>query len=141
MPQPKAIESFVKFFESYDVSDHQGFNQVYADDVQFVDPFHEMTGRETLYKYFQKLMKRVTECSFEIKDVSLGANGSATVVWVMSFRHSQVKKKEPLVVNGVTHLKFHDKVTYHRDYFDSSELIYKNIPILGSVIQFIEKRV
>lgn len=139
MPKPNALDRFIKFYENFEKFDLSSFNKVYDQEVFFQDPFHEIKGAENLLEYFQNMMKKTSNCRFNIKETHCD-NNSASVIWEMYFRHPQIKSGKEICVQGSTHIRFHDKVTYHRDYFDSSELIYRNIPILGSVLRFIERR-
>ena len=47
-----------------------------------------------------------------------------------------------IVVEGTTHVRYRDdKVCYHRDYFDGADLVYEHVPVLGSLIRTIRKKV
>lgn len=136
----QAIDNFVQYYKDFNLADNEQFEKVYAIDVKFIDPFHQIQGRQQLLQYFEKMMERVVECHFEILDVC-EKDQSAVVVWDMSFRHKSIKKSQLIKVPGTTHIKFQDgKIIYHRDFFDSAQLIYKNIPFIGRVIRFIEGR-
>ncbi|MEL7287824.1 MAG: nuclear transport factor 2 family protein, partial [Pseudomonadota bacterium] len=61
--------------------------------------------------------------------------------WTMDLQHPKLQKGAPISVNGVSHLKFRDgQVIYHRDYFDLGEMLYENLPLLGSVVRTIKQR-
>lgn len=144
MAKSAAIDSFLKFYKNFDVSSDILFNKVYDKKIIFEDPFHKVIGRKDVFNYFVRIMEKVPECTFEIFDVGViegqGAKeNSAMITWVMKFKHNMLNSGKEISVNGVSHIKFREKVTYHRDYFDSGQLIYKNIPLLGSIIRFFEK--
>lgn len=134
------VENFVSFYKDFDVQNQARFEQLYAKEIQFQDPFHTINGREHLYRYFVNMMKRVDDCRFEIHE-NLANETSAVVIWDMFFKHSMINGGNEITVSGTTQLKFNtEQVIYHRDYFDSSQLVYKHIPIIGHVIRFIEGR-
>ena len=139
MKYPEAIQQFLKFYKDFSL-EKEIFNHVYSEDIFFQDPFHKVKGREELYHYFQKMMEQVPKCHFEIFDVALTEKEkkAATVTWDMKFEHKRLNRGKPIVVNGVTHLRYDNQITFHRDYFDSSQLIYKNIPVIRSIIGLIE---
>lgn len=142
MKHPKAVQNFVNFFENFSMDDPSSFDAVYSEDIFFRDPFHAVKGREALWTYFKNMMGRVAKCEFKIIDVTLNPEGdtaTATVTWDMIFQHKALNGGKEIVVNGATHIKYNDKVFYHRDYFDSGQLIYKNIPVVKSIIRLIEK--
>ena len=49
---------------------------------------------------------------------------------------------DALVAEAVsyTHLDVYKRQNYHRDYFDMGEFIYERVPVLGSVIRAIKRR-
>ena len=135
-----AIKKFESFYNNFSMEDPTQFNSVYSPNIEFTDPFHHIKGREKLHSYFENMMKRVNHCSFEIKDILVNGQ-SAVFVWDMKLEHPAINKGAVVILPGTSHLKFDDQyVTYHRDYFDSSQLVYKHVPVLGSVIRLIEGR-
>ena len=47
---------------------------------------------------------------------------------------------KPISVQGTSHIRFTDKVYFHQDYFDGGALLYEHVPVLGSIIQQLKKR-
>jgi hypothetical protein len=43
-------------------------------------------------------------------------------------------------VAGCTHLKWHDTVFYHRDFFDAGAMLYEQLPVFGSIIAWLKRR-
>jgi limonene-1,2-epoxide hydrolase len=43
-------------------------------------------------------------------------------------------------VTGVSEIKFDERITYHRDYFDVGSMFYEQVPILKTIIQALKKR-
>lgn len=141
MEHPTAIDHFIEFYNNFSVEDVNRFNTVYDKKVVFQDPFHLISGRDELYQYFKKMMIKVPDCRFDIYEITYDKNetGSAILTWDMHFKHNRLNGGSEITVNGATHIKYSDKILFHRDYFDSSQLLYKNIPVLGSLIRLIEK--
>ena len=67
--------------------------------------------------------------------------GQATVIWTMTFSHDRLSSGESISVNGCSHLKFAEKIYYHRDYLDMGQMLYEHLPLFGRIVQFIKKRV
>jgi len=67
-------------------------------------------------------------------------DSSAYLSWKMDYAHPKLGGNKNISVDGVTHLKFDGKVTYHRDYADMGQMLYENIPLLGSAIRLIKKK-
>lgn len=139
-------------YRDFSVDDRSQFDRVYGRNVKFQDPFHEISGADELYDYFVRLMARVKSCKFDIEVVafensytekSAGCQNeqAAILSWVMRMQHESLNKGKEVKLHGTTLVRFGKKITYHRDYFDSSEMLYRHLPVLGSVIRFIEKQV
>ena len=46
-----------------------------------------------------------------------------------------------ITLDGTTQLKVEDeKIIYHKDYYDLGEMVYEHIPLLGSIIKMIKRR-
>jgi hypothetical protein len=59
----------------------------------------------------------------------------------MKYRHPKLANNKEITVKGHSHLVFNgDKIVEHQDYFDVGALLYRNIPLVGSVIKLIDKR-
>lgn len=115
-------------------------NGIYHEDVIFEDAAHRLEGWSELSDYFESLYQNVHRCDFDIHtQQQVGDSGFLT--WSMLLQHPKLQGGQKVTVNGASHLKFqNDKVIYHRDYFDLGEMIYENIPLLGSVIRSIKQR-
>lgn len=141
-----ALENFINFYNAYDLTDTESFHKLYSDNVHFEDSFHRVKGRENLHAYFQKVSEGLSYCHFEVIEYfisgvnSESGDASAMILWSMEIRHPKLNKNKSYTVEGATHILFDEKVKYHKDYFDSASLIYRKLPVVGSLIKFIEKR-
>lgn len=112
---------------------------VYSDDIVFVDALHEIKGLTSLEQYFAGMYENLLYCRFNIHDVQANES-SAYLSWKMEYAHPKLGGRKNIVVDGVTHLMYDEKVTYHRDYADMGQMLYEQIPLVGSVIRQIKKR-
>ncbi len=115
-------------------------SDLYSDDLEFQDPFHHLTGLSALKQYLEKLYARVESCSFAFEE-EVGQGDRAVLTWTMSLRHPRLNVGKLVTVPGSTHIRFHDKVFYHRDYFDAGAMLYEQLPLIGAVIRIIKGRV
>jgi len=115
--------------------------EIYAPDVAFRDPVHEIQGLPALRDYYGRLYQGVVSCRFDFEDEVI-AGQQGMLVWIMRFRHTRFRRGETLELRGVSHLKFRDdgKVFRHHDYFDMGEFIYERVHLLGGVIRMIKSR-
>ena len=58
----------------------------------------------------------------------------------MNYAHPKLAGGKDIVVDGATDLMFEEKIIYHRDYIDMGQMLYEQIPVLGSIIRYIKKK-
>ncbi|MEX3073470.1 nuclear transport factor 2 family protein [Vibrio alginolyticus] len=134
------IGSVVEVYQKLDKQNLHLLEEIYHPDVVFEDAAHRLEGRAALYDYFQSLYANVNRCDFVIDEQQqVGDTGFLT--WRMELQHPKLQNGAPILVNGASHLKFSQgQVIYHRDYFDLGEMLYENLPLLGSVIRLVKQR-
>jgi len=115
-------------------------DDVYAADVVFEDPLHRVAGLDALKAYFRRLYAEVEAIRFSFESV-VAAPGEAMLTWTMYMKHGRLRSGEELALPGATHIRFAERVHYHRDYFDAGALLYERLPVLGTVIRAIRRRV
>lgn len=113
--------------------------EVYADDLLFLDSFHEINGRDAFLNYCSELYQNLKSCDFEFHDQWL-SKGEAMLTWSMTYSHPKLKSGKDILVEGATHIRFKEKIHFHRDYVDGGALLYEHVPVLGSIIKQLKKR-
>lgn len=133
------IAQFKQVYERLNKDTTDSLNTIYSDNLQFIDPFHELNGLDEFKKYCKKLYANVSHCKFDFQ-TSITEGNQGFINWEMTIEHPKLNKGKRFIVPGVTHFKFNEKIYYHRDYFDGGKLLYENIPLVGGVIRSIKKR-
>ena len=136
---PTIVEQFNAMYQTLDKDNMHLLREVYSEDIVFVDALHDIRGIDALEQYFAGMYQNLLYCRFDIHDVQ-SSDSSAYLSWKMDYAHPKLGGKKNISVDGVTHLKFDDKVTFHRDYADMGQMLYENIPLLGSAIRYIKKQ-
>ena len=113
--------------------------EVYAEDLQFQDSFHKLESRAAFLHYCSELYENLKSCDFDFHDQWIN-DGQAMLTWTMTYSHPKLKRGKPIKVQGASHLRFTDKIYFHQDYFDGGALLYEHVPVLGSIIQQLKKR-
>ena len=134
------VERFKQTYNRLNTQSLGLLNELYSHDVVFQDPFRRMSGLPALTEYFAELYRHVELSSFVFEDEVVQGN-SAVLTWTMSLKHPRLKGGDVVTVPGSTHIRFRDKVTYHRDYFDGGAMLYEHLPLIGLVIRMIKERV
>lgn len=144
MPTP-LLQQLQTLYERFDPALIAALDQIYHTDVVFEDPVHRVQGLIELRRYFSRLVQGLDECRFEFTDVleQPGSNDEpdqAVLFWYMHYRHPKLKGGKLLTLAGSSHLKYSERVLYHRDYFDVGAMLYEQLPLLGTLIHSIKKR-
>jgi ketosteroid isomerase-like protein len=135
-----SLDTFKQYYENFDQGTIDGLDDVYAEDVVFVDPLHVITGRNSLKEYFRSMCANLTECRFEFIDEVING-GNACFKWEMHYRHPSIKGNKPLKLAGASFIEYSDKIDSHEDYYDMGAMLYEHVPVLGSTIRIIKSRI
>lgn len=137
---PRLVARFQQTFQALRRDNLSRLAEVYADEVIFEDPLHRVEGLAALTRYFERMYAGVDAIGFEFGEV-LEAPGRAMFTWTMHMTHRRLRPGEPLALPGASHIRFGERVHYHRDYFDAGALLYERLPLLGGVVRAIRRRV
>ncbi|MGI1943576.1 nuclear transport factor 2 family protein [Shewanella glacialipiscicola] len=137
-PNP-LVDNFIELYQALNKNNLHLLGQVYGDDIIFTDPMHQISGLESLTQYFAKLYENVQHIQFEIKEVQQ-SDGQASLFWQMQYRHPKLNKGQLISVDGMSQLKFNDKIYFHRDYFDLGQMLYEQVPFVGGLIRLLKTR-
>lgn len=134
------IERFTRFYQNVDEQAIASLDQIYSEEVEFVDPVARHTGLHALTLYFKNLMENAQTCQCQIQCI-LSDQNKHMVTWEMNFTHPKLNSGSNIRVEGVTELHVKDDIiVFHRDYYDMGQMIYEQIPFLKTVVNGVKKR-
>lgn len=140
------IRQLQELYSKFDEAIIPSLSRIYRTDIVFQDPIRRVEGLSELARYYAGTMENLQECRFEfgqiIETESAQAAGvhQAVLFWDMHYRHPKLAGGKLLTISGNSHIKFQDKVFYHRDYYDVGAMMYEHVPVVGWVIQQLKKR-
>jgi len=134
------IDEFCRVYKELGKDNLGQLGLIYSEDINFIDALHNLQGLNQLGDYFSHLYANLLFCNFTIEEV-IQEKGKACIVWKMEYAHPQVNKAKPILVNGCSHLKFAEKIYYHRDFLDMGQMLYEHLPLLGGVIRTVKRRI
>ncbi|BFM50438.1 nuclear transport factor 2 family protein [Marinomonas sp. THO17] len=137
-PNLQLIENFKDFYRDVKHPKLGKIDQVYADNIIFKDPIHELRGAEALHAYLSEMSVNVQSGHFEYLDQIVSDN-MAYIKWNMHFKHPKLGK-DTITVRGMSQVQFHDCIYFHEDVYDLGQLLYENVPLLGSVVKGLKRR-
>jgi ketosteroid isomerase-like protein len=129
---PRAA-ALITFYEQLRPADLARLDRLYADPCFFKDPFNEVGSRDGVRRIFAHMFETVQSPRFVVHD-ALVQGDQCFLSWDFHFN--------AMTVRGASHLRFDasGRVAYHRDYWDAAEELYEKLPVLGSLLRFIKRR-
>jgi len=134
-------KTITHFFETL----HQGisvevFSAVYDDAVVFKDPFNEVNGISEVHGIFEHMYSVLDHPRFIITEYIDNQN-VAYVKWDFIFTFKGEKQETSF--EGVSRLEMNNngKIISHVDFWDAAENIYEKMPLLGSLLRFVKKKI
>lgn len=138
-----AIERFKTFFENMTPDQvRETIESVYASDAWLYDTLVLHHGMEEIKPYFIKTAERAAGVRVEVLDV-LRSGPDFYLKWSMDIDWSAFKKGKTTRSFGMSHLRFNEsgKVIMHYDFWDSTNGFFEHIPLVGSIIRWIKRKV
>ncbi len=128
-------------FNSFSLQNIGALNEFYSEDVEFCDPIKKITRLENLKHYYIELYKNVKSIRFDFHNFVESENQVACE-WVMKISVKNLNSAKPYEVSGSSFFKFdlHEKVIFHRDYFDVGQMVYEKIPLIGTAVALIRSK-
>lgn len=135
------LQLFLDFYNSLSQNNLNSLSQLYADNVEFVDPVHHIIGLEQLLQYFSHAYARLSSCTF-VATAKIADQDQGCLSWIMTFTHEAIGNGKAISVHGcsIVHWNSEGKIAYHRDYYDLNEMILGHIPLLGWVTNKIKQK-
>lgn len=140
------VVRFKDYYEHFSERPMAQLQSLYASDVHFVDPIHDIRSFDKLNAHFESMCSGLLECRFEFLSETI-TDEDAWFHWCMHYRHPRLKSGKPLQVVGASHITWNDevspepgKVKYHEDFYDMGAMLYEHIPLLGRVVMALKNR-
>jgi steroid delta-isomerase len=132
------VQRIVDFFERLTRSDLARMAEIYADEASFKDPFNEVRGVAAIAGIFEHMFDSLRSPRFVVHDAVVQGS-QCFLTWDFVF----VRASGELVVRGASHLRLGDdgRIVMHRDYWDAAEELYEKLPLLGSLMRWLRRRI
>ena len=135
------MQKFLDLYQALNRENVHRIDEIYTEDIHFIDPAHAIRGLENLRTYFEHLYANVEQSYFDFID-PLVEGDRGFVRWSMQFSPPRLKRGQTIIVPGSSFLQFFidGKVCFHQDYFDLGSMLYKHLPIIGFMVKSINRR-
>ena len=137
---PRA-QKIVALFERLTPAELPQLADIYTADARFKDPFNEVRGVAAITRIFEHMFKALESPRFVIRDVVVQGD-QCFLSWDFVFRLRRERGVEQLI-RGATHLQLaaDGRIAVHRDYWDAAEELYEKLPVVGTLMRWLKRRV
>ena len=136
------LNQLATYFEFISEATLPKLRDYYAPNAYFKDPFNEVRDVASIEHIFAEMYVSVHDPRFVVHS-KVEQGDEAFLTWDFNFRIKKYKPNITQTIRGSSHLKFdeHDRVCYHRDYWDAAEELYEKLPLIGGLMRFLKRRV
>lgn len=134
------LQRFAHAFAELDASRLAELDELYSADIQFQDPLHRIEGLPALRTYFAQLYANVSNLRYDFHAFDEVAPGEGYLRWTLHFSHPRLAQGAPIALQGCSYLRWNDRIYLHQDFFDAGALLYEHLPLFGSVIRWLKRR-
>jgi steroid delta-isomerase len=132
------IKEIIKRFEGLSLETVDHLTDIYSTDAIFKDPFNEVSGQSDIKKIFVHMFEQVDHPKFIVL-TEISNSNQACLTWEFRFRFKNESDQQ--TIRGCSWLAIRDNlITEHRDYWDAAEELYEKLPLIGSLMRFLKKK-
>lgn len=137
----EALQKFVDYWQALTPETVAALESVYTHDAYFRDPFNDVTGVAPIKHIFSDMFVRLEQPRFTIVETIEQEHG-ALLIWDFDFRIKSFKPEVTRRIHGTSQIRFagDGRVSYHRDYWDAAGELYEQLPVIGSVLRWLKRR-
>lgn len=134
-----ALPQVCALFESLTAETLPQLIEHYAPDAYFKDPFNAVQGHHAIEAIFAHMFATLDAPRFAILE-TITSDDQAFLTWDFTFHmrgNPELRK-----IHGSSHLHFSPdgKIIRHRDYWDAAEELYEKLPLLGTLLRVLKRR-
>ena len=135
------VAQLVQFYESLSPQSVGQLDQFYNPQARFTDPFNDVIGVVAITRIFDHMFVNLHQPRFVVKERVL-QGAQCFLTWEFRFYFKGYKVGQEQVILGASHLVFSNTglVTVHRDYWDAAQELYEKLPVVGSWMRWLKKR-
>ena len=134
------LQDFKAFYREASPASLERLDRLYTQDIEFRDPLNAIHGILALKSHLKGVYAGSTDIRFEYLDEHYDEHW-ASITWVATYRHGALDGGRTLTLRGTTQIRFTDRIFYHEDFFDVGAMVYQHLPVLGTVVGYINGRI
>ncbi|QCU89908.1 hypothetical protein [Thiomicrorhabdus sediminis] len=137
----QSLEDYLACFENLSINNlAEDLTPRWHPQIEFKDPFNHVFDAQHCERIFLHMFSQCYEPEFKIINVYFDENqGSA--YWQFSFKLSpNANQLETIIGNSLIQLDETGLITKHIDFWDAAEYFYEKLPLLGSLIRLVKRK-
>ncbi len=134
------VRRVVEFYSTLRAEDLPRLAELYAPQAFFKDPFNEVHGTQAIERIFEHMFRALAQPRFVVHE-AVAQGEQCFLTW--DFVFTPRRGGHEIAVRGASHLRFgaDGRITMHRDYWDAAEELYEKLPLLGTLMRWLKRRV
>lgn len=135
----QAFENVFRDLEPAGLEDR--IEQAYAKEFYFNDTFITVSRRKELIEYLTNASNNANFVNTTILDVAQSGD-DLYIRWLLEMEFDVMGKPRYSRTLGMTHLRFDHRglIVLHQDFWDSAAGFYQHVPVLGSMISWVKRK-
>ena len=141
--EKESIGRFEKFLSHLDEKTaREQTEKVYAPDAFLNDTLKTLRGSPAIRDYFIKTAQGLDSMTVRFDDVAVSER-NYYFRWTMDTRMKHLAPGKTIRTIGITMVRFdpEGRVLIHQDFWDSAQGVWDHVPVLGSVIRWIQSKI
>ena len=136
----EGLAEYVSFYEAMTPDSIGHFSAVMTEDACFKDPFNDVQGLDKIEAIFVHMFSSLTEVRFRVRHAAIAAHDENCAL--LSWQLTSKMNGKSWDVSGMSEIRFASdgRVSHHIDYWDAAQQFYERLPIVGSLLRVIRKR-
>ncbi len=136
-----ALRRYAEFFAAMGEADVARMDTVMTSAVHFRDPFNDLYDLEATQTVFRHMFETCRKARFTILDQA-AARDAGFLLWRLDFRLKRWQPDRHREILGTSHIRFapDGRASEHCDHWDAGQQVYEQIPVLGTLLRQVRKR-
>ncbi|MEQ8233480.1 MAG: nuclear transport factor 2 family protein [Gammaproteobacteria bacterium] len=141
------LDRYLAILTQLDATSLDALTACLAEDVRFRDPFNDVRGRAAVRAVFADMLEQLDDLRFAVTaravEPAPRSDGIhvALVSWQLDARLPRLGGRAWSVAGcSEIHLDDRGHVRAHLDYWDAARSLYEQLPLLGSVLRTLRRR-
>ena len=136
--------SYCRFLENLNPNNLNALNRYVDQNILFSDPFHQTKGINEYVGILNTMFLKFNHINFKTKNILFNIahdKNVASFCWTLKMQHKKTNKS--IQINGMSLVEVAEQglIVRHEDFWDPSSNIYRIIPLLGSTIDLVRKKI